>query len=177
VSQSQFLGEQLQRSVALQGMRFSEPEVLGRPLQRIEVAGAGDEHTFGLGPPAGHLEQPPGQRVQTLPGPCRDPQAVARREFAEETGHEAPDGTMLELGEILQKGGKTVVAWGLVGELDPAAARSNTFEMEWPPRSGRRRAFPEIDRVEWFDLEAARTKILPAQIPLLDRLEEALHPT
>ena len=100
-----------------------------------------------------------------------DPQAVARREFAEETGSQPPDGTMLELGEIRQKGGKTVVAWALAGDLDPATARSNTFEMEWPPRSGRRRAFPEIDRVDWFDLEAARTKILPAQVPLLDRLE------
>jgi predicted NUDIX family NTP pyrophosphohydrolase len=97
--------------------------------------------------------------------------AVARREFAEETGSPPPDGTMLELGEIRQKGGKTVVAWALAGDLDPATARSNTFEMEWPPRSGRRRAFPEIDRVGWFDLVAARTKILPAQAPLLDRLE------
>jgi predicted NUDIX family NTP pyrophosphohydrolase len=103
--------------------------------------------------------------------PGEDPQAVARREFAEETGSQPPDGTLLELGEIRQKGGKTVIAWALAGDLDPATARSNTFEMEWPPRSGRRRAFPEIDRVEWFDLEAARTKILPAQVPLLDRLE------
>ena len=109
--------------------------------------------------------------------PGEDPQAVARREFAEETGSQPPDGTLLELGEIRQKGGKTVIAWALAGDLDPATARSNTFEMEWPPRSGRRRAFPEIDRVDWFDLEAARTKILPAQVPLLDRLEEALHPT
>ena len=103
--------------------------------------------------------------------PGEDLQAVARREFAEETGSQPPDGTMLELGEIRQKGGKTVVAWALAGDLDPATARSNTFEMEWPPRSGRRRAFPEIDRVDWFDLEAARRKILPAQVPLLDRLE------
>jgi len=99
--------------------------------------------------------------------------AVARREFAEETGQQPPDGAMLELGEIRQKGGKTVVAWALAGDLDPTMARSNTFEMEWPPRSGRVRAFPEIDRVGWFDLETARTKILPAQAPFLDRLEEA----
>ena len=98
-------------------------------------------------------------------------QAVARREFAEETGSQPPDGTMLELGEIRQKGGKTVVAWALAGDLDPDTARSNTFEMEWPPRSGRRRAFPEIDRVQWFDLKTARRKILPAQVPLLDGLE------
>jgi predicted NUDIX family NTP pyrophosphohydrolase len=101
--------------------------------------------------------------------------AVARREFAEETGQQPPDGAMLELGEIRQKGGKTVVAWALAGDLDPTMARSNTFEMEWPPRSGRVRAFPEIDRVGWFDLETARTKILPAQAPFLDRLEEAVR--
>jgi len=109
--------------------------------------------------------------------PNEELRAVARREFAEETEHQAPDGTMLELGEIRQKGGKTVVAWALAGDLDPATARSNTFEMEWPPRSGRRRAFPEIDRVEWFDLETARNKILPAQAPFLDRLERQVDPT
>jgi predicted NUDIX family NTP pyrophosphohydrolase len=101
--------------------------------------------------------------------------AVARREFAEETGQQPPDGPMLELGEIRQKGGKTVVAWALAGDLDPTMARSNTFDMEWPPRSGRVRAFPEIDRVGWFDLETARTKILLAQAPFLDRLEEAVR--
>src|SRR5438093_9177570 len=109
--------------------------------------------------------------------PGEDPRAVARREFAEETGSQPPDGTMLELGEVRQKGGKTVVAWAIAGDLDPATARSNTFEMEWPPRSGRRRAFPEIDRVEWFDLETARTKILPAQAALLERLERLVQPT
>ena len=103
--------------------------------------------------------------------------AVARREFAEETGLEPPDDTMLELGEVRQRGGKTVVAWALGGDLDPAAARSNTFEMEWPPRSGRVREFPEIDRVGWFDLPTARRKILPAQVPFLDRLERAIGAT
>src|SRR6476659_170640 len=103
--------------------------------------------------------------------PGEELQAVARREFAEETGSQPPDGTMLELGEIRQKGGKTVVAWALAGDLDPTTAQSNTFEMEWPPRSGRRRAFPEIDRVEWFDLETARKKILKGQVQLIDGLE------
>ncbi len=107
--------------------------------------------------------------------PGEEPAAVACREFVEETGRRPPDGTMLDLGEVRQRGGKTVVAWALAGDLDPATARSNTFEMEWPPRSGRVRAFPEIDRVEWFDLETARTKILPAQAPFLDRLEEVLR--
>ena len=103
--------------------------------------------------------------------------AVARREFAEETGQEPPDSTMLELGEVRQRGGKTVVAWALAGDLDPAAARSNTFEMEFPPRSGRTSEFPEIDRVGWFDLETARRKILPAQVPFLDRLGREVDTT
>jgi len=106
--------------------------------------------------------------------PGEELQAVARREFAEETGSQPPDGTMLELGEIRQKGGKTVVAWALAGDLNPTTARSNTFEMEWPPRSGRRRAFPEIDRVEWFGMDEARRRLKAAQVPFLDRLEERL---
>ena len=100
--------------------------------------------------------------------------AVARREFAEETGHPLPDGTpLLELGEIRQKYGKVVLAWAAEGDLDPATAVSNTYEMEWPPRSGRMQEFPEIDRVAWFDLEEARVKIKAAQAPFLDRLEAA----
>jgi predicted NUDIX family NTP pyrophosphohydrolase len=100
--------------------------------------------------------------------------AVARREFEEETGHQVPDGPMIELGEIRQKGGKVVVAWGTEGDLDPAEATSNTFEVEWPPRSGRMQAFPELDRVEWFDLPTAHEKIKAAQGPLLDRLSAAI---
>jgi predicted NUDIX family NTP pyrophosphohydrolase len=103
-----------------------------------------------------------------------DPFEVARREFQEETGHPAPDGDVLVLGEITQKGGKVVAAWAVEGDLDPALAFSNTFEMEWPPRSGRTATFPEIDRVEWFDLDTARSKVKAAQIPLLDRLAEAI---
>jgi len=100
--------------------------------------------------------------------------AVAKREFEEETGHPVPDGEPIELGEIIQRGGKHVVAWALEGDLDPADAVSNTFEMEWPPRSGRTAEFPEIDRVAWFDLDAARAKMVPAQTPFLDRLVGAL---
>jgi predicted NUDIX family NTP pyrophosphohydrolase len=114
----------------------------------------------------------------TVPKGEPDPQdellSVARREFAEETGHEVPDRPFIELGEIRQKGGKTVIAWAVEGDLDPAAATSNTFELEWPPRSGRTQEFPEIDRVAWFDLPTARSKIRAAQRPLLDRLEAAL---
>lgn len=106
--------------------------------------------------------------------PGEEVAAVARREFAEETGHELPAGPMLELGEIRQRGGKAVVAWAVQGDVDPHTAVSNTFEMEWPPGSGRTQAFPEIDRVAWFDLPEARRRIMAAQAPFLDRLEAAL---
>jgi predicted NUDIX family NTP pyrophosphohydrolase len=106
--------------------------------------------------------------------PGEKPFAVARREFAEETGHPAPEGQAVELGEIRQKGGKVVLAWALQGDLDPADAVSNTFEMEWPPRSGRLQAFPEIDQVAWFDMATAREKLIAAQVAFLDRLEEAV---
>jgi predicted NUDIX family NTP pyrophosphohydrolase len=102
-----------------------------------------------------------------------EPVEVARREFEEETGHPAPGGALLPLGEIRQRSGKVVQAWAAEGDLDPAAATSNTFGLEWPPRSGRIREFPEIDRVAWFDLATARTKLIAAQAPLLDRLREA----
>jgi predicted NUDIX family NTP pyrophosphohydrolase len=101
--------------------------------------------------------------------------AVARREFEEETGHAAPDGEALHLGDVRQKGGKVVEAWALEGDLDPAAARSNTFPLEWPPRSGRWITVPEIDRVEWFAPDEARRRIKDAQVPLVDRLLAALE--
>ncbi len=100
--------------------------------------------------------------------------AVACREFEEETGHPVPAGAPLELGSIVQKGGKVVHAWAVEGDLDPAVAVSNTFEMSWPPGSGLRREFPEIDRVAWFEPEEARRRLKPTQIPLVDRLEAAL---
>jgi predicted NUDIX family NTP pyrophosphohydrolase len=102
---------------------------------------------------------------------------VARREFAEETGHPIePDALLIELGDIRQKSGKRVVAWAAEGDLDPEAAVSNTFEMEWPPRSGKIRSFPEIDRVAWFGLKKARVKIKAAQAPFLDRLVASQAP-
>jgi predicted NUDIX family NTP pyrophosphohydrolase len=103
-----------------------------------------------------------------------EPLAAARREFAEELGSPCPDGPALELGEIRQKNGKRVTAWALQGDLDAETITSNTFTIEWPPRSGRRQEFPEIDRAGWFTLDAARVKILAAQAPLLDRLAEAV---
>jgi predicted NUDIX family NTP pyrophosphohydrolase len=99
-----------------------------------------------------------------------EPLAAARREFEEELGSPCPGGDALELGEIRQKNGKRVTAWAIEGDLDAASIVSNTFELEWPPRSGRRRQFPEVDRAEWFTVEQAREKLLPAQVPLLDRL-------
>jgi len=100
-----------------------------------------------------------------------DPEGVARREFMEELGS-ALDGPLQPLGEIRQGGGKRVHAFAIKGDLDVTTVASNTFETEWPPKSGRTQTFPEVDRAEWFTLPAARKKILEGQLPLLDRLEE-----
>lgn len=102
----------------------------------------------------------------------QDAGAVARREFAEETGIVLGLQALAPLGEIRQRAGKRVIAFAVEGDLDVDALRSNTFEMEWPPRSGKMQAFPEIDRAGWFDLAAARAKINEGQRPLLDRLAE-----
>src|SRR5262245_778169 len=95
------------------------------------------------------------------------PLAAARREFAEETGHDPP-GDAIPLGSATQPGGKLVHVWAIEGDWEPADIRSNTFEMEWPPRSGRRQSFPEIDRAAWFTIPVARSKILRGQLPLID---------
>ncbi|HEY0179971.1 MAG TPA: NUDIX domain-containing protein [Dokdonella sp.] len=100
-------------------------------------------------------------------------EAAARREFAEELGTTAA-GALSPLGRVRQRGGKWVEAFALEGDFDVAALRSNTFELEWPPRSGRRTPFPEVDRAEWFTLAEARVKILDGQRELLDRLEAQL---
>ena len=102
-----------------------------------------------------------------------EPLAAARREFDEETGFEAAP-PFLPLGEIVQKSGKRITAWAVEGDCDPLQLRCNTFEMEWPPRSGRRQSYPELDRVGWFSLDEARRKIIPAQRALIDRLEQTL---
>jgi predicted NUDIX family NTP pyrophosphohydrolase len=103
-----------------------------------------------------------------------DPIACARREFEEETGSPLPPGDLIALDSITQKGGKVVSAWAAEGDLDADAIRSNTFRMEWPPRSGRWATFPEVDRAGWFDVEIAREKMIPAQAEFLDRLLERL---
>ena len=101
-----------------------------------------------------------------------DPLAAARREFEEELGSAPPGAEPLELGEVRQTSGKLVRAWALDGDLDATAAFSNTFTVEWPPRSGQMREFPEVDRADWFMLAAAREKINSAQAAFLDRLAE-----
>ncbi|HEX5467155.1 MAG TPA: NUDIX domain-containing protein [Candidatus Limnocylindrales bacterium] len=101
-------------------------------------------------------------------------EAVVEREFAEETGHPAPPPPWLALGSIVQKGGKQVWAWAAEGDLDPDTAHSNTFELEWPPRSGRTIEVPELDRLGWFSPQEARRHLKESQWPFLDRLEELL---
>lgn len=98
-----------------------------------------------------------------------DPLEAARREFQEETG-QAAEGTPIALGEVKQPGGKIVRAWAVEGDCDASRIRSNTFTMEWPPHSGKIAEFPEVDRGEWFPLDAARQKALKGQIGFLDRL-------
>jgi predicted NUDIX family NTP pyrophosphohydrolase len=103
--------------------------------------------------------------------PGEDLLAAAIREFTEETGL-TPAPPFVPLGEIKQKSGKIVHAWAFRGDCDPTQIRSNTFELEWPPKSGRKQEFPEIDRAKFYDLAAARQKILVSELPLLDRLAE-----
>ncbi|PWI07952.1 DNA mismatch repair protein MutT [Streptomyces sp. NWU339] len=97
---------------------------------------------------------------------------AARREFQEELGLPPPDGEAVPLGEVRQSGGKTVTVWAVEADLDPTTAVPGTFEMEWPPRSGRIQEFPELDRVEWFALDRARELVVTAQAAFLDRLAE-----
>jgi predicted NUDIX family NTP pyrophosphohydrolase len=98
-----------------------------------------------------------------------DPLGAARREFEEETGFR-PEGAFRGLAPVRQRSGKIVRAWAVEGDCDPAAIRSNTFFLEWPPRSGRHQEYPEVDRAGWFDLDTARQKILESQRGLLDQL-------
>ena len=99
-----------------------------------------------------------------------EPLAAARREFQEELGSEPPGGEPLALGTVKNKSGKLIYAWALEGDLDTESMKSNTFELEWPPRSGKMREFPEVDRAGFFSLEAAATKMHSAELPFLERL-------
>jgi predicted NUDIX family NTP pyrophosphohydrolase len=108
------------------------------------------------------------------PAGTEEPEETARREFEEELGLPVPSGPLVDLGEIRQSGGKVVRAWALEGDLDPAQVRPGTFELEWPPRSGRMQEFPEIDRAEWMPLDRASELIVRGQRPFLARLQQAL---
>jgi predicted NUDIX family NTP pyrophosphohydrolase len=105
-----------------------------------------------------------------------DPEQAARREFAEETGASLALEELVPLGEVRQKSGKIVRAFAAEGDFDPKELNSNTFELEWPPRSGRRIEVPEVDRAEWFDLEEAARRLFEAQRPFLERLQESADP-
>lgn len=108
--------------------------------------------------------------------PPEDALSAARREFAEETGFEV-GGPLVPLTPRRQRGGKTVHAWAIEAAFDPAAVRSGSFQLEWPPRSGRMREFPEIDRAAWFALDEARVRLLSGQVGFLDELAALLGPT
>lgn len=140
-----------------------------RPTDRVEVLLAHPGGPFWVKKDLGHWSVPKGEIE-----PGEECLAVARREFLEETGHPVPAGPLIELGEITQKSGKVVLAWAAQGELDPSRAFSNTFDVEWPPRSGRIQSFPEIDRVEWFGLDEAARRLKTAQVPFLERLAAEL---
>lgn len=107
-------------------------------------------------------------------GPDEEPLAAARREFEEETSLAVPAGELLDLGSVRQSGGKEVTVWAVEGDLDAAAAVSNTFAVEWPPRSGRLQEFPELDRFAWVSVDTARELLVKAQVTFLDRLLERL---
>jgi len=106
--------------------------------------------------------------------PGEEPIAVAHREFCEEIGSPVPPGDPIDLGEVRQAGGKSVRAWAVEGDLEASAIGSNTFELEWPPKSGRMQSFPEIDRAAWFDLATAAEKIVVGQRTFLDRLQTGI---
>ncbi len=107
-------------------------------------------------------------------GDDEDAQACARREFEEETGTALPPGDLADLGTVKLRSGKEITAFAVSGDLDADAVVSNMFTIEWPPRSGRMQAFPEVDRAGWFGLDAAREKLNPAQAAFVDRLAERL---
>ena len=147
-------------------------------------SGSGDAFEVLLGHPGGPFFTRRDEGHWTIPkgepdSSTDDLLVVAHREFEEETGHAAPASgpggkAPIPLGTIVQKGGKVVHAWAIEGDLDPALAQSNTFEIEWPPRSGQRQVFAEIDRVAWFGPDEARRRLKPTQVPFVDRLAALL---
>ncbi|MGW6006570.1 NUDIX domain-containing protein [Oerskovia enterophila] len=147
----------------------------GLLLHRV---GDGGEVEVLVGHMGGPLWARKEERAWTIPkgehDPDEDPHAAAVREFTEELGSAPPEGPELDLGQIRQRAGKTVRAWARRADFDASTATSNSFEMEWPPRSGRTASFPELDRVAWVPLARARELVVVGQVELLDRLAEAL---
>jgi predicted NUDIX family NTP pyrophosphohydrolase len=145
--------------ILLYRVRGGEPEVLlvhpGGPFWARKDAGA--------------WSIPKGEHSED-----EDGQAAALREFEEETGTALTPSALADLGTVRLKSGKLVAAWAVEGDLEAVAITSNTFELEWPPRSGRTQEFPEVDRAGWFGLDAAREKLNPAQVAFLDRLRDLL---
>lgn len=139
-----------------------------RTGNRVEVLTGHMGGPFWANRDAGGWSLPKGEYEADEP-----PLDAARREFAEELGLPPPDGDFIDLGEARQSG-KIVSVWAVEADLDPDAVVPGTFELEWPPRSGRMRAFPEIDRVGWFDLDSAREKLVRGQLVFLDRLQQHL---
>jgi predicted NUDIX family NTP pyrophosphohydrolase len=138
----------------------------------------GDELEFLLVHPGGPLWAAKDAGIWSIPKgeihPGEDGLEAAKREFEEELGLKA-QGTFVELTPITQKSGKIVHAWAFAGDCDPSQIQSNTFSMEWPPRSGRTGTFPEVDRAAFFRLEQAKARIIPAQAPLLEELLRKLE--
>jgi predicted NUDIX family NTP pyrophosphohydrolase len=134
---------------------------------------------FLLGHPGGPFWSRKDLGAWTIPkgliAPGESPRSAAQREFAEETGYH-PGGKTIPLGSAKQPGGKVVHVWAIEEDWDPADLQSNTFEIEWPPRSGRRQSFPEINRASWFGIAEARLKILKGQVVFLNRLLETFGP-
>lgn len=130
-----------------------------------------------LGHPGGPFWRNKDQGAWSIPkgliAPGEPPDVAAHREFAEETGHR-PTGSTIYLGTAKQSGGKLVHIWAMEGDWNPADLRSNMFELEWPPRSGRLQTFPEIDRAAWFGVAEARIRMLKGQVMFIDRLLEAV---
>ena len=141
-----------------------------RPAGRLEVLLVHPGGPFWAKKDLGAWSIPKGEHEEG-----EDPRACALREFEEELGTAPPARQLAELGTARQSGGKVVQAWAAEGDLDPADARSNTFTLEWPPRSGVMREFPEVDRAGWFTIDEARRRINKAQAAFLDRLGEQLE--
>ena len=144
--------------------------VYRRKNGQLEVLIAHMGGPFHASKDAGHWSIPKGEYE-----PGEDPKAAARREFKEELAKGIPDGDWQELGSIKYKNGKQVSAWAVEGDLDADSIKSNSVEIEWPPRSGKKQRFPEIDRAGWFYLTTAAHKLVPAQAEFLRRLAELLN--